>query len=364
LSGSSAIALSESFTETEVIAMQHEECLRFVSEILNILKSTHQHEKVLHLIVDRVARMYHCQTCAVVLVDPVTEYLRVALGHGLSHTFAKSFHRKLATGAIGRLLWTGSPILIRDSTEFPEMAKEVELEKPFLSAVCTTVSANHSSLGYLHVDSLQKDAFTADDVRILQSFADFAAIALHKARLLEDNLRLDKIDHETELEKYASFLERIRSAIDRSDSLHECFALMIFDVDNFKHVANTYGYDASKEMLRQIGGLIKGRLRGIDAPGRHGFDEFIVLRSNADLDDGILFADEVREAISRTSFTNYGILTTVSVGVSAYPEHASDLEGLLRSVKESLFNAQRSGRNKVSPVKKDKISPEVTTRRA
>jgi diguanylate cyclase (GGDEF)-like protein len=347
--------------EKDVIAMKYEECLGFVSEILNVLKSTHQHEKVLHLIVDRVVRMYHCQTCAVVLVDPATEYLNVALAHGLSHTFTKAFRRKLATGAVGRLLWTGSPILIRDSTTFPEQAEEVKLEQPFLSAVCVQISANHRSLGYLHVDSLHKDAFTVDDVHILQSFADFAAVALHKAQLFEDNLRLDKIDHETELEKYAPFLERIRTAIDRSNALHESFALMIFDVDNFKHVTNTYGYDASREMLRQIADLIKSRLRGIDAPGRHGFDEFIVLRSNSELVDGVMFADEVREAISRTSFTNHGILTTVSVGMSVYPQHASNLENLLLSVKEALFDAQRSGRNKVSHVGKGQISAEVRT---
>jgi diguanylate cyclase (GGDEF)-like protein len=345
----------------EVIAMKHEECLGFVSEILHVLKSTHQHEKVLHLIVDRIVRMYHCQTCAVVLVDPATEYLNIALAHGLSHTFAKAFRRKLATGAIGRLLWTGSPILISDSTTFAEQTEEVKLEQPFASAVCVQISANHRSLGYLHVDSLQRDAFTVDDVHIFQSFADFAALALHKAQLLEDNLRLDKIDHETGMEKYAPFLERIRSAIDRSNSLHESFSLMIFDVDNFKHVANTYGYDASREMLKQMAGLIKSRLRGIDAPGRHGFDEFIVLRSNSELVDGVMFADEVREAISRTSFTNHGILTTVSAGVTVYPHHASDIESLLLSVKEALFAAQRSGRNKVSHVGKEEISADIRT---
>lgn len=341
--------------------MKHEEYLGFVSEILRVLKSTHQHEEILHLIVDRIVRMYHCQTCAVVLVDPVTEYLNVALAHGLSHTFAKAFRRKLATGAIGRLLWTGSPILIRQSTTFPELEEEVKLEQPFVSAVCVQISANHRSLGYLHVDSLHKDAFTADDVHILQSFADFAAVALHKAQLVEDNLRLDRIDHETKLEKYAPFLERIRSAIDRSNALHESFSLMIFDVDNFKHIANTYGYDTSRDMLKQIADLIKSRLRGIDAPGRHGFDEFIVLRSNSELVDGVMFADEVREAISRTAFTNHGIHTTVSAGVSVYPHHASNVESLLSSAKEALFDAQRAGRNKVAHVGKDQISEGIET---
>jgi diguanylate cyclase (GGDEF)-like protein len=329
-------------------SINHEECLSFVSEILGVLKSTHQHEKVLHLIVDRIVRMYHCQTCAVVVVDPATEYLNIALDHGLSHTFAKAFRRKLATGAIGRLLWTGAPILISDSDQCSELSEEVKLENRFGSVICVQISANHKSLGYLYADSAHKEAFSDEDVHILQSFADFAAVALHKSQLFEDNLRLDPIDHETGLEKYAPFLERIRTGIERSKTLNESFTLMILDVDNFKHIASMYGYESSKEMLRQMADLIRSRLRNIDTAGRHGFDEFAVLRANSDLVDGVLFADELREAIDRTVFTMREIRTTVSVGVAVYPRHAASVDTLLGSVKEALFDAQRAGRNKVS----------------
>jgi diguanylate cyclase (GGDEF)-like protein len=342
-----------------VIAMthtKHEDCLGFVSEILTVLKSTHQSEQVLHLIVDRVVRMFHCHTCAVVVVDPATEFLHIALGHGLSLTFEKAFRRKLATGAIGRLLWTGSPIFISDCGSDRELADEVKLENSFGSAVCTVIAANQKSMGYLYVDHRSPGAFSLEDLPILQSFADFAAIALHTARLFEDNLRLDRIDHETELEKYFPFLERIQTTIERSKELGESFSLLILDVDNFKHIATTYGYDSSKKVLRQMADLIKNRLRSIDAVGRHGFDEFIVLRSHTDLVEGVLFADELRRTIQDTLFTEHGIQTTVSGGISVYPRHASTLDSLLQSVKEALFDAQRAGRNKVSFSGKDALS--------
>ncbi|MGA3246081.1 MAG: sensor domain-containing diguanylate cyclase [Bacteroidota bacterium] len=338
-----------------MISAKHEECLSFVSEILGVVKSTHQYEQVLHLIVDRLVRMYRCQTCAIVLVDPTTEYLNIALGHGLSHTFSKAFRRKLATGAIGRLLWTGKPIVIQNSAAEPELSDEVRLEYPFGSAVCIQISANHRSLGYLHIDTTLKEVFTQADIQILQTFADFAAVAVHTSRLFEDNLRLDRIDHETELEKYAPFLEKVQEGIERSKALNESFSLMILDVDNFKHIASTYGYDSSREMLKQLAALIKNRLRNIDAAGRHGFDEFIVLRANSDLVDGVLFADELREMINRTSFTGRGIQTTVSVGVAVYPRHAGAIDGLLLSVKEALFDAQRGGRNRVTLFGREQI---------
>ena len=344
-----------------MLTTQHEECLGFVSEILSVLKSTHQYEKVLHLIVDRLVRMYHCQTCAIILVDPATEYLNIALDHGLSHTFSKAFRKKLATGAIGKLLWTGKPIVVQNSAIDRDLTEQIQLENPFGSAVCIQISANHRSLGYLYIDSMQKEAFTQSDLQVLHSFADFAALALHTSRLFEDNLRLDRIDHETELEKYAPFLERVREGVEQSRAFNQSFTLMILDVDNFKHIASTYGYDSSREMLRQIAALIRNKLRPIDVAGRHGFDEFIVLRANSDLVDGVLFADELREMISRTSFTGWGIETSVSVGVAVYPRHAAAVDGLLLCVKEALFDAQRGGRNRVILYGREQIAESERT---
>jgi diguanylate cyclase (GGDEF)-like protein len=329
-------------------SLKSEECLNFVSEILGLLKSTNQHEEVLHLIVDRIVRMYRCQSCAVVVVDQETEYLNIALGYGLSHTISKAFRRKLATGAIGKLLWTGAPILIVDSEADPQQAEEVKLENPFGSALCVQITADHRTIGYLHVDAKGKHVFTAEDVRVLQSFADFAAVAIHKSQLFEANLRLDRIDHETNLEKYAPFLERIHASIERSRTLHESFGLMILDVDNFKHVAPTYGYDSSRKLLKQMADLITSRLRNVDAAGRYGFDEIIVLRANSDLVEAVLFADELRGAVERSMFTSREIRTSVGVGVAVYPRHAATIDALLLAVKQALFEAQRSGRNKVA----------------
>ena len=77
-----------------------EKCLAALAEVLNVLRSTNQYEKILHVLVDRVVRVYRCQSCAVVLIDPNTEYLNIENSHGLSWTFCKDFRRRLATGPI------------------------------------------------------------------------------------------------------------------------------------------------------------------------------------------------------------------------------------------------------------------------
>jgi len=328
--------------------LKPEECLHFFSEVLSILHSTHEPERVVSLIVDRIVRMFGCQTCAVVLINTETEYLQISTNYNVSHRFEKEFRRSLGTGAIAKMLSTGTPILIADAEHEPECAGEVQLEYPFRSAVCLQISAELRTLGYLHADARGPGAFSPQDLQILQSFADLISITLNKAYLYEKNLRLDKIDHETELEKYAPFLERLNTSIARAEEGHESLALFILDVDNYKQIGGTYGYEASKKVLREMAGLIKTRLRPIDAASRYGFDEFIILRENASLESGMVFAEELRKTIEQTEFTQKGVRTTVSIGVAAYPRNAGSEKELLIAVKEALYDAQRGGRNRIA----------------
>lgn len=328
-------------------ALPTELCIRYFSEILHALKTTHQHEEVLHLIVDRVVRLFRCQTCAIVLIDPKTEYLHIDNWQGMSLTFCNQFRQRIATASIGQLLWTGAPVRITGLEPDAAAAAEFRLEHPFSSCACTQIAVDHRTLGYLHVDSTALNAFSEADVHMLQIFADLAGLAINKSRLYEENLRLERIDRETGLEKYPPFLERLNAAASRAGELGEAYAIIILDVDNFKDTANTFGYEASRELLKQIGQLVKDTLRPIDAAGRYGFDEFIIMLENTDMEDALGYARSLLKQIENQRFTSRGIQSTVSAGVAAYPQNGKTSEDLLLTAKRGLFEAQRAGRNKV-----------------
>jgi diguanylate cyclase (GGDEF)-like protein len=325
----------------------NEQCFRFIGELLQSLKSTNQPEKVLSLCVDRLVRMYRCQTCAIVLIDPATEYLHIDNFHGLSLTFCNQFRRRIATAAVGRLLWTGTPVIVRDADKEQDLAAELRLEHPFQSCACTQISVDQQTLGYLYVDSSERNAFEERDIQILQVHADICGVALVKARLFEENLRLERLDRETGLEKYVPFLEKLRVNLQRAQEFKETFALLMLDVDNFKDIANTFGYNASRMLLKEMANAVKSHLRHVDAAGRYGFDEFILLLANTDLENALTVAHHLLTEIAGRSYSEHLIKTTVSIGVAAYPQNGLSAEDLLTSAKRALFEAQRHGRNTV-----------------
>lgn len=315
--------------------------------IINKLKNSQQYEHVFHLLIEKIKRLYDTQICAIILIDPKTEYLRVENSSGLSLTFCKGFRKQVTTGEVGKLLWTGIPVLISDSRLDEKRAKELKLQKPFGSCVALQISVNRREKGYLYVDSTDAGHFVEEDIPVLQMFADIAGLALHKYRLQEKVKRLERIDPLTGLATYASFTEKLNECYNRANAFGESFTLIIFDIDNFKYIVNTFGNELADELLKEISDVIRSRIRTVDSACRYGVDEFVLLLEKTDLDETILFAENFRKYIDDNVFTRQEIDSSISVGVSVYPVNGSNLEELMLTGKHALFEAQRSGRNVV-----------------
>ncbi|MBE0645452.1 MAG: GGDEF domain-containing protein, partial [Bacteroidetes bacterium] len=327
--------------------MQSSQCTEFVMELVKLLATHRHYERVFHFVVDRLTRLYRSRACAIVLIDSESEYLSIENCSGISHTFCKSFRQQVATGSIGEMLWTGRPILISDASLLPEVAHSVELESPFASCLCVQVAVHHQTIGYLYADSEEKDAFVESDIPVFETFARIAALAYYQNRLYEDNLRLDRVDHETELQRYSFFSESLQQNLDRAASTGEPLGLIMMDIDNYKRISNTFGGGARRAFMREFGGLINRQLRTYDSACRYGADEVIMMLPNTSADAAIEAANAVCESIRNHTFTEHDLVTTVSCGVAVFPDDADTVEEIILSAKHSVFEAQRRGRNKI-----------------
>ncbi len=324
-----------------------ERCLSYVAEITSTLSTSNQAERVLHLVVDRLVRMFQCQTGAIITINPRTEYLQITNACGISLTFAKQFHRNISMGAVADLIWTGRPVMIHDASREPEKAAELQLEHAFVSCVCIPLSINHRSIGYLHLDCQRPYSFSHEDLVVLTTYAQLAAIALDRARLYTEVLHLERVDRESGLEKYSFFMERLQEALERALRFNETMGLIFFDVDNYKDIVNTYGYEQSLKFIKEFGTQIRRSVRPIDLASRFGTDEFIILTPNTPTTVVLDQAEQIRKMIEDSSFTDQNIRTTVSIGVGIFPHDGSDVQTLLINAKNAVIEAQRAGRNTV-----------------
>ncbi len=330
-----------------MVELTKSKSLSDLTDIINELQNSQQYEPVFHLIIEKIKRLYDAQTCAIILIDPKTEYLRVENSSGLSLTFCKGFRKRVTTGEVGKLLWTGVPVLISDNRNDEKRAQELKLQRPFGSCVALQISVNRREKGYLYVDSVHTNHFTEYDIPVLQMFADIAGLTLHKYTLQEKVKRLERVDSLTGLATYASFTEKLNECYNRAKTFNENFALIIFDIDNFKYIVNTFGNEIADELLKEMSDVIRARIRAVDNACRYGVDEFVLLLSKTNLDEAVLFAEKLRKYIDDNVFTRQEIDSSLSVGLSVYPVNGITIEELMLTGKHALFEAQRAGRNVV-----------------
>jgi diguanylate cyclase (GGDEF)-like protein len=122
-------------------------------------------------------------------------------------------------------------------------------------------------------------------------------------------------------------------------------AVIMIDLDHFKRLNDSEGHLVGDRVLTELGALLRRHVRGSDIACRYGGEEFALVLAGATLKDARRRGEDIRSAIRDMRVRLGGV--TASLGVALYPEHAGDVESLLRAADHALYEAKRAGRDRV-----------------
>jgi diguanylate cyclase (GGDEF)-like protein len=175
----------------------------------------------------------------------------------------------------------------------------------------------------------------------------FVIFMLVSERTVTAHKTAASVDPLTGMFNRRGFAEATSRVIEREAKAGRPVTVLIFDIDHFKSINDRFGHPAGDEILKLFAIVIVNTLRLTDLSGRIGGEEFAALLP-CSLDEGVIAAERVREA-----FESSGIVveegpvdTTVSIGVAGGPA-GTELEVLLAAADTALYQAKRSGRNRV-----------------
>lgn len=125
-------------------------------------------------------------------------------------------------------------------------------------------------------------------------------------------------------------------------------SLVIFDIDHFKNVNDTYGHQVGDEVIKAVARQLKSNQRSTDISGRYGGEEFVIILHNVGERSARIFSERLRLAIQRMviSYDETDLKVTVSLGVAELTEDCKNTEQWLGKADQALYNAKGSGRNK------------------
>ena len=127
-------------------------------------------------------------------------------------------------------------------------------------------------------------------------------------------------------------------------------AAIMFDLDHFKQINDTYGHGKGDQVLATVGQVTSGAIRASDFAGREGGEEFVVLLPGTDREQAAILAENLRKAVASIRIADVDRAITASFGVAALPDDSTDPDGLLRCADRALYTAKSRGRDRVELV--------------
>ena len=163
---------------------------------------------------------------------------------------------------------------------------------------------------------------------------------------------LSERDPMTGLYNRRKFNEYIEHEVDLANRYNKKFSLLMLDLDNFKHINDTFGHPIGDLVLKKVTKLITKQLRRADIFSRFGGDEFGILLAETDHIPALNIADKICKLLAETEIKlPVGKITaTTSIGLISYPDDVPDKEQLFAAMDIAMYKAKRSGKNRVMSI--------------
>lgn len=218
------------------------------------------------------------------------------------------------------------------------------------SVLCVPLVAQGDTLGVFHLMADSIDFFDDVVIRLAESLAEHASLAIVNLRLRE-SLRLKSIrDPLTNLFNRRYLVESLEREISRSKRKEENIGVMMIDIDHFKIFNDSFGHEAGDFVLKQLGLALSQFVRKEDIACRYGGEEFTLILPNTSLEISQKRAEQLCDRIRKVDlrFQNKSLVTlTLSIGVSVFPDHGELVETLIGAADQALYRAKHEGRNRV-----------------
>lgn len=223
-------------------------------------------------------------------------------------------------------------------------------EQGVSSMFCVPIRVRGKVTGFFGVDSLRRRHWREDQADLLIIVSGLLSGALDRYRLEEELLNQSIRDPLTGLHNRRYLMPRLGEMLGRNSRLDEKFALVMFDIDEFKRINDSVGHLGGDYVLQRFAEILASHTRPMDVVARFGGEEFIVVFSAVEPDDVRQLALRILEAVRRGPFVfnNEPIDVTVSAGVASIDELEDSVltpDALISRADDRLYLAKQAGRD-------------------
>ncbi len=305
--------------------------LKTFSQIGKAITSSLRIEDVLKGVIGELDRLLKPLSCSLMLVDEDTGRLHtvIALGeraHSSTHRFAE------------QALAEARAVVASSGHNTEQIA-------------CVPLIAKRRCLGVIEAITCADGGFKKLELMLLETVADYTAIAIENARLFKRVEELTITDDLTGVYNSRYMHRYMDYEAARSVRYGTVLSMIFMDIDCFKQINDRYGHLCGSRLLAEFASLIASNTRSVDVVCRYGGDEFVILMPETPKDKALMVAEKLRKIIKQKEFLcdeGIGCRLTVSMGVASMPEDASTKVELINLADKAMYRVKNSSRDGIA----------------
>jgi len=224
-------------------------------------------------------------------------------------------------------------------------------EERFVFIAAIPLKSSQKVMGLLFLASRVSREMDFDFVALLSLVGHQVSHIIDKIKLFQETERLSVTDSLTGLYNCRYFYKYLDLEISRAKRYGSSFSLLLFDIDNFKRLNDTYGHQAGDEVLQELAGIFKSVSRETDIVVRYGGEEFVIILPNTSEEEAISLAYRILQSVRETEIKINAmerVSITVSGGVASFPQNASAAMSLLSAADSAMYAAKTAGKNRIA----------------
>ncbi len=357
--------LSKNFTEMvhNIKTEKDEKELRMkelntLFEISNAVNLFTDSEDLLKFILSHAIEILQAERGSIMLLDDQTDELVIKVATGGRYRAVSSTPIKLGSGICGKVAFDGEGLICNEGfkdSRFKNFGSLMPVEDIF-SLICAPLKFKEGTIGVINiVNKKNNQLFNDNDLRLLTLIGSQAAVTIENNKLYE----LSITDGMTKLFVHRYFQARLTEELLRARRYGLNLSLIMFDIDNFKKFNDTYGHQVGDQVIQKVAACIKETVRtGIDIPCRYGGEEMCIILPETKSEEAFMTAERIRKKIAAFGLPHSTgeLHVTVSVGVAAYPIHATDKASLIKASDTAMYQSKSAGKNRTTEAEEIKIS--------
>ncbi len=299
-------------------------------------------------IMQKMHELLPAQNWSLLLVDEEKDELYFELAVDLDVESLRHLRLRMGEGIAGQAALKQEPLIVDETGRCTFFCDRVDQAsgKKTKSVIAVPLIFAGRTVGVIELVNIER--LEERTLPLLRIIADYAAIAVENMRRYKKIQELAVRDDLTGLYNTRYLYRTLEEML--NDGSISTLSLIFMDIDNFKKVVDAFGHLKGSKTLQEVAQTIRSSLGSEGFAVAYGGDEFVVVLPNKGKQEALEVAERIRQNISKETYLardGHNIKITASLGVSSYPEDASDIRGILGLADRLMFQIKASSKNAI-----------------